>query len=122
MYLALLRKPTLATDDPLWSAIQSARAKWSPDAPERSPLKSPWGPLAPSGGDRQPLMAQGFAAAVPTVPTVPTENKYIPPRTPADVLHDWEERAAIIEYEGGYSRADAERMATEALGSLPPQG
>ena len=32
----------------------------------------------------------------------------------------FEERAAIIEFDGGLSRAEAERLATESLGVMPP--
>jgi hypothetical protein len=35
----------------------------------------------------------------------------------SEALHEfWEERAAIMEYDGGLSRAEAERLAADCLG------
>ena len=39
---------------------------------------------------------------------------------PPPDLEDWHERAAILEYEGGQSREDAERMATSSMGKPSP--
>lgn len=36
-----------------------------------------------------------------------------------DRKYDWEERAAILEFDAGHSRLDAERIATEILGYCP---
>lgn len=109
------------TDDPLWAAISAARARWSPEDDARSPAAAPWGPLVDLAGDRSALTGQGFSGAVPRVPRVPSENQYIRQRTAderaADALGEWEERAAILEYEGGWSRKDAERLATEEIAS-----
>ena len=35
--------------------------------------------------------------------------------TPDDQLENWNERAAIREYDGGYTREEAERLATEDM-------
>lgn len=38
-----------------------------------------------------------------------------------DVLHDYHERAAIMEFDGGLGRAEAERLAAEDVVSNAPQ-
>jgi hypothetical protein len=52
---------------------------------------------------------------VPTVPTVPTtfdKRQGSPPVERAKIdPGEWEERAAILEYECGLKRAEAERLA-----------
>jgi len=61
-----------------------------------------------------------LAEAVPGAPTVPTEidkrQRCAKPEGAGAALAEWEERAAIIEFDGGMSRAEAERRATEELG------
>jgi hypothetical protein len=59
-------------------------------------------------------------ATVPKVPTVPAENEKTCERAtldgaPTDV-RDLEERAAILEYDGGFSRFAAEALAAAELG------
>lgn len=41
---------------------------------------------------------------------------------PADLRELWEERAAIMEYDGGLSRAEAERQALRCVLGLPTEG
>ncbi len=54
---------------------------------------------------------------VPTVPTVPTSGeKGRVCATGGEASGAWEERAAILEYDGGFSRAEAERRALAELG------
>lgn len=54
---------------------------------------------------KRPVPAQTAAGSRPaTGPAVLTESQY-----------EWEERAAILEFEAGYSRADAERIAREQI-------
>lgn len=70
---------------------------------------------------------QASGASVPMVPAVPTESRQR--REPGSGQGDgaayaeWEERAAILEYDGGFSRAEAERRAKLELGSIsrPPE-
>ncbi|MDP3704013.1 MAG: hypothetical protein Q8R78_06455 [Candidatus Omnitrophota bacterium] len=115
----------METDDPLWNAIKAARARWSADGPERSPVRDGWGPPWSVAGDRSSLTAQAVAAAVPRVPRVPSEKQDIRQRTSdqvaADAWAEWEERAAIREYDGGMSRLQAERLAEADLGARPPR-
>jgi hypothetical protein len=41
-------------------------------------------------------------------------------RRTADLLDEWAERAAIVEYDGGLSREDAEIVASERLARRAP--
>lgn len=54
---------------------------------------------------------------------VPTEKQYMPHCAPeeasADAWGEWEERAAIREFDGGMSRAEAEAVTAADLGSSP---
>jgi hypothetical protein len=109
----------LETDDPLWSAIRAAHLRWSPDAAERFTPNFRWEPLGHEVGTAQPLMQQGVAGAVHTVPTVHTEKHKTEHRTRAEARAAWEERAAILEYEGGLSRCEAEGQAAAELGFTP---
>lgn len=116
----------MATDDPLWRAIAAARARWSPEAPPLSPPPTEWGQPSPLGGDGKGQSRQGFARSVPTVPGVTTEKQDASPRTPQEAALDawgeWQERAAILEYEGQHARAWAEALASLECGySEPPR-
>lgn len=53
-------------------------------------------------------------------PEIPRSVEAVTPRTPVtlandDLMEEFEERAAIMEYEGGLSRAEAETAAARAL-------
>ena len=62
-------------------------------------------------GTEKAELKQGVRPAVPTVPTVPTPKQIEDTRE----LADWEERAAILEFDGGFSRAEAESLALAEL-------
>ena len=74
------------------------------ERPDLSPMSPnhprPWGQGKPC-----------IHAAVPVVPNVPTEKHMNEIGREA-----FEERAAIMEFDGGLSRAEAERLAAESLG------
>ena len=87
-----------------WGQTASPSASTPPDTPVLSPMspiqKTNWGHGKPS-----------VYAAVPNVPSVPTK------KTPNEIDREaFEERAAIMEFDGGLSRAEAERLAAESLG------
>ena len=76
---------------------QDEKPELSPMSPNRP---QPWGHGKPC-----------IHAAVPVVPNVPT-NKHM-----SEIDREaFEERAAIMEFEGGLSCAEAERRAAESLG------
>lgn len=107
------------TDDPLWEAIQAARARWSPHTLARFPSKPKWEPSAKGLGTGKADTDQQARASVPTVPTVPIKWGYGTQRTQPitdDQLAAWEERAAVLEFDGGMSRPEAERNAALELG------
>ncbi len=104
--------------EPLWSAIRRLHARLATDAFERFPARAPWEPATTRPGNRAGPIQQGVAMAVPRVPTVPcvqgdTSSSDAPDCGPGDA--DWEERAAILEYEAGLARATAEALAGGAV-------
>jgi hypothetical protein len=105
----------LATEGPLWRAIRATHERWTPGAPEQFPPPPRWELQKAPVGTEKPPLDQQVARAVPTVPTVPTEKQKECARTGAEARGAWEERAAILEFDGGFSRAEAERLATEEL-------
>lgn len=110
----------MATDDLLRATIKAAHERWYPPAAERFPPKAGWEPLGLSVGTENTPSDQNLMGPVPTVPTVPTSKQYelrcTHEHAAAEALVAWEERAAIIQFEGGLSREDAERRATEEMG------
>lgn len=108
----------MEAEDPLRAALLRAHARWSTSSAARFPPPGKWVPLAGTVGTDEDQPEQTLTAAVPTVPTVPTEKEDMaqasPPLTPEE-----EERAAILEFEGGLDRATAERL---AQGRLPDWG
>jgi hypothetical protein len=52
-----------------------------------------------------------LAGAVPDVTGVPADFEKEEARGVEDARAEWEERAAILEFDGGHSRAEAERRA-----------
>lgn len=109
----------LETDDPLWAALKGAYARWSIEAAARFPLVSKWEPPQGLVGPEKNVTDLTVDSRVPTVPAVPTEihnNRRETQLDPAaEAMAAWDERAAIVEYDGGLSREEAERAATEAL-------
>ena len=86
-------------------------------------MKSRWEPLSTPLGTDKDLSDQTLSRPVPTVPTVPSEKQDASHRTAAEAaaeaLEAWEERAAILQFDGGWSRAEAEHKASEELGTPP---
>jgi hypothetical protein len=109
----------LSIDDHLYEILKAAHARWSPDTLDRFPPKSRWEPPTGAVGTEIPSRDQPLAPRVPTVPTVPTEIETPPPRSAGDAHGDWEERAAILEFEGGLPRAAAEARATAEAWDYP---
>lgn len=102
----------MSQEDPLRAALLRAYARWSTGSAAGYPLADPWEPLAATAGTADRVKNQIDSGQVPTGPTVPTKNEGIsqatPPLTPEE-----EERAAILEFEGGLDRATAERLAQD---------
>ncbi len=77
----------------------------------------------PRGGETGTAKLEGkpaLGAAVPKVPTVPGFIGHKGPTEPPGGPGDWEERAAIMEFDGGLSREEAERLAwVELSGAVP---
>lgn len=69
---------------------------------------------APVIPERQPTEAEGSDGntAFPTIPNLPGNIEIS-----ADKLQAWEERAAIMEFDGGLTRENAERMAWKVTSS-----
>lgn len=110
----------MATDDRLRTALSAARARWPLDPAGQFPSPPSREPEAGRAGTGEAVSDQEVPGPVPTVPTVPAQMEERPRRTAAEVaadaLAEWEERAGIIEYDGEFSRAEAEARATAELG------
>ena len=116
----------MATDNAMRAAILAAHATWSGQAGERFPVKSDWEPLAGGLGTDKVKVDQQVKATVPRVPRVPSKKQYRSARTAspetnalADAWATWVERAAIREYCGAMSRAEAEVLTALELGPCP---
>lgn len=103
-----------SADDPLWAAIRALHARYSPAAADKFPQTPLWERRARAAGNRQGLTPQRISEPVPTGPTVPGEKDDIAQCAIASVDGDFDERAAILEYEGGLERIEAERRAAVA--------
>jgi hypothetical protein len=70
-------------------------------------------PLGSGGGTKgealNTSLNQYVGKSVPPVPPVPPQNDEV--ENEADLQVAFEERAAILEYDGGWPRAEAERLA-----------
>jgi hypothetical protein len=75
------------------------------------PAVPPVPPVQTGGGTAsiapKPAEIRHSLAAVPPVPPVPPENSV----SVQELRVEYEERAAIMEFDGGLSRAEAERLA-----------
>jgi hypothetical protein len=101
--------------DPFLEALRGAYERHAPDRLARFPAFPGREPLGGEPGTEIPHSFPHDVAAVPRIPKVPVQNPDEGPlRAPFD-LADWEERAAIMEYDGGLSREEAERVAWEDL-------
>ena len=125
----------MATDDAMRAAILAAHARWSGAPAERFPVNSDWEPPAVALGTAKITPDQQLTGRVPRVPTVPSEKQYRSHRTGSTETADatgvrggasaeawaaWVERAAIREYSGRMSRAEAEVRTALELGPCPP--
>ena len=110
-------------DDPLWAAIKAAHERWSPGSSERFPPAPEWELAAGNLGTEEDEPDQALSLPVPSVPAVPgvIEEYGRPARAEpgAEECIDWEERAGVLEYEGGLSRAEAERLALAEVSAFP---
>lgn len=107
------------------AAVLAAHAGWAGPA-ERFPVIPDWEPPAADVGPAKSELDQIIAGAVPRVPRVPSGKRYrshvsaAPETNPeAEAWATWVERAAIREYDGGMSRAEAETFAALELGPCP---
>ena len=108
------------TDDLLWKAIRSANERWSPGGPVEFPPPPRWEPPPEPVGTEIKQSSPLLSEPVPTVPTVPTaecEDRNAERRERLEARRmEWEERAAVLEYVCGLTRAGAEAWAAEELG------
>ncbi len=88
--------------DPLADAIARARHHFGAGFPPDRPWERPSDEVGTAKHENN----QGAGAVVPTVPTVPT-----PSDIPDELRDRYEERAAIMEFDGGLDRAEAEHLA-----------
>ncbi len=116
----------MATNDALQKAILAAHAGWSGGVGERFPVDSEPGTVFAEPGTPKDEKEQGVKGRVPGVPGVPGKKQYRSARTAspetnalADAWATWVERAAIREYDGGMSRAEAEVRTALELGPCP---
>ncbi len=74
-------------------------------------------------GTENSELNQGDTTTVPTVPTVPGAfEEFRRPTRAEQQLQDraaWEERASVLEFEGGMEREAAEQAAADELGYRP---
>ena len=116
----------MGTDDTLQKAILAAHAGWSGGAGERFPVDFEPGTVFAEPGTAKADKDHSVKGPVPGVPGVPGKKQYRSARTaaaetnaPADAWATWVERAAIREYGGGMSRAEAEVRTALELGPCP---
>lgn len=112
-------KPTSGTDDPLAAALKAAYSALSPDLAERFPVKFDWEPQLAKVGTEKRQSDHGVNPYGSQVPRVPSEKQYISECADTDALAEWEERAAILEFDSGMSRAEAEVLTALELGPRP---
>lgn len=109
-------------DDLLWAAIRAAHARWSPGSMELFPPSPRWEQQAGLVGVDIAVSDQAVACPGPTDPTDPTEKQdewvWPPPDDDPNGMGDWEERAAILEFDAGLSRCEAERLARASAVAL----
>ena len=107
----------MATEDPLWAAIRRVRRRLG--GSDQFPPSPPWEPSQQAGGSEIIQPGQSVDAPGPTVPTVTTTKEettqFRALQTAHAVRGDWEERAAILEFEAQLDRATAERLALEEV-------
>ena len=103
-------------DSALSVAIRAAHRQWSSEGKDRLPPKFEWEPRAGEVATGQTLADQGVASTVTSVTSVTTEKHKTEHCARAEALAVWEERAAILEFDGGFSRREAEQSATIELG------
>ena len=114
----------MATEDRLTRALRAAEERWSAHRAGRFPRPEPWEPPADAEGTEKADPKLAVARPVPAVPSVPSPQEESPHRAVAEAAAEaqaqWEERAAIIEFDGGFSRAEAEQMAAGSLHDHQP--
>lgn len=105
----------MVSDDPLWAAIRAAHERWSPTSAGVFPPSPGWEQRSGVVGAEISLPSQSVSDGVPTDPTDPTQKQdewsWPAPATDPDDAGEWEERAAILEFDAGLSRLEAERLA-----------
>ncbi len=116
----------MGTDDTLRTAILAAHAGWSGGVGEWFPVDSGPGTVFAEPGTAKADKEQSVKAPGPGVPGVPGKKQYRSARTAtpetnarADAWATWVERAAIRQYCGGVSRAEAEVRTALELGPCP---
>lgn len=99
--------------DPLAGAIAAARRQFGAAAPASGNRERGFAEV----GTRNSSANQTDGGSVPTGPTVPTAGEDARQHVDEiDRLAAYEERAAIMEFDGGLDRQEAERRAQEDLG------
>jgi len=110
--------------DPLADAIRCARSRWHierqcalGDRPaEGFPPPTGREPVSREVGTEKGVYSQGVKVPVPTFPPFPPRKEKGRGSNVLDAhvsaWFEWAERAAILEYGGGWTRPEAERLAT----------
>lgn len=118
-------KPTSATDGALGEALRAAWASLSPGGLERFPVESDREPFSVGPGTAKAQEIPEVNPCGSRVPGVPGKNKDRSQHTHADGDADawaaWLERAAIREFDGGMTRAQAEAVTAVERGPCPPE-
>lgn len=93
-------------------------------ASDRFPPAWNWETPSAEMGTEEAEKYQEPTGAVPRVPRVPTQNQYMDINTaghaPSAAWAEWQERAAMREFEGGLDRGTAEVLTAVELGPCPP--
>ena len=109
------------TESPLWRALEAAHARLA--GAGEFPTNRPWEPAVSGLGTEDVATYQHDNGSVPRVLCVPTQKQHRWPHMASpeavDAAAEWDERAAILEFEAGLDREEAERQTALALGSRP---
>jgi len=98
----------MAAESPLWNAIKAAHRRWSPDTAHLLPDTMDWRPAPALSGN--PGATGGPSAAPPATAAQRPESRLIGPSADDEAMEQ-EERAAIIEFDGGLDRQTADALA-----------
>lgn len=100
--------------------LSEALLWWSSATPQRFPSNSTGNRTPAELGTDNSLFNQHVEGAVPTVPAVPVDFNSTGQRASGEIdWGQWQERAAIREYDGCMRRAEAEALTQFDYGPCP---